>query len=169
MRSSASVWNCVKRFVAPQNTVALRQDNTGACAATRGVDMRKGTEKSKFPRPGAHSAKNVRQAGAPNHLKGSGENPMVGTIPTIERRTRDAVDTRIASQSFRFVGVTDAGRLFVDFAALTDLVSEIVTEHVSDRTAELRAECAALSDQVEDLAWDLNTARETTARAGGER
>lgn len=28
-------------------------------------------------RPGAHSAKSARQAGAPNHLQGSGENPMV--------------------------------------------------------------------------------------------
>lgn len=34
--------------------------------------------RSEFTRPGAHSAKNARQAGAPNHLQGSGEAPMVG-------------------------------------------------------------------------------------------
>jgi WhiB family redox-sensing transcriptional regulator len=31
-------------------------------------------------RPGAHSAKSARQAGAPNHLQGSGENPMVENV-----------------------------------------------------------------------------------------
>jgi hypothetical protein len=30
-------------------------------------------------RSGAHSDKNARQTGAPNHLQGSGENPMVDT------------------------------------------------------------------------------------------
>jgi hypothetical protein len=34
--------------------------------------------RSEFTRPGAHSAKNARQAGALNHLQGSGEAPMVG-------------------------------------------------------------------------------------------
>ena len=42
-----------------------------------------------FTRPGAHSAKNARQAGAPNHLKGSGETQMVGNCPVARTGAKD--------------------------------------------------------------------------------
>ena len=43
---------------------------------------------SEFTRPGAHSAKNARQTGAPNHLQASGEKVMLD----LETRVPDTAD-----------------------------------------------------------------------------
>jgi hypothetical protein len=93
---------------------------------------------SEFTRPSAHSAKNARQAGAPNTQQ-SGENLMVGTHTTQghapDRVTVDAVRTRLNGQAFRFLTVSRSGKLTVHMDDLATLIAEIVTEHTTDQAA----------------------------------
>lgn len=113
-----------------------------------------------FTRSGAHSSKNARQTGAPNHHQntGSGEAPMVGTTQSpgyVPAETVTFVRDRLSGQTHRYVSVTGRG-LAVRVEDLAELVAEIVTEYA----ALVEAERDAL---VEDLAWDLNAARREVA------
>src|SRR3954471_9352576 len=86
-------------------------------------------------RSGAHSAKNARQTGAPNHLQGSGENPMVGVTTTPDAGMVSAVRDRLGGQTYRFLSADHRG-LSVNLAALADLIAEIVTEYTEHVIAE---------------------------------
>lgn len=111
-----------------------------------------------YTRPGAHSAKNARQAGAPNTQQ-SGENIMVGTHTTQghapDRVTVDAVRTRLNGQGHRFLTATKAG-LTVNMDDLAELLAEIVTEYTDHVVAERDA-------LAEDPAWELHAAADGQA------
>ena len=113
-------------------------------------------------RPDAHPAKNVRRAGAPNHLQGSGETLMVGNDPALCTAQRDPLTQRvfvtIFQQSHRFLSVDNCGQFTVSLDQLAVLVAEIVTGYTDQVTAERDA-------LAEDLAWELNATRGT---AGGD-
>jgi hypothetical protein len=107
-------------------------------------------------RPDAHSGKSARRAGAPNHLQGSGENPMVGNkaVSADLATLVDAIRATITDPAKRPARWTDFGdKLGTDFHALADVVIELVTEY-ADR---VMAERDALA---EDLAWELNATRD---------
>jgi hypothetical protein len=106
---------------------------------------------TEITRPDAHSAKNARRAGAPNHLQGSGENAMVGTR-TSPGRAADPVTVafvreRLNGQAHRFMTVTRAG-LAVNVADLAVLVADIVEEYADHVVAERDA-----------LTYELDAAR----------
>jgi hypothetical protein len=60
---------------------------------------------------------------------------MVGTTHTQghapDRVTVDAVRTRLNGQAFRFLTVTQSGKLTVHMDDLATLIAEIVTEHTT--------------------------------------
>lgn len=129
--------------------------------------------------PGGHSAKNARQAGAPN-TQPSGENPMVGTVPTVDASTVTEIQERLYQCAERFVQADHAsGAVRVYFRPLAALVAEIVadwtraeraaraalwellkqqTRTVIDQRQEHAAECDAHNDIVCDLLAELEKA-----------
>ena len=84
-------------------------------------------------RPGAHSAKNARQAGAPNHQKDSEETPMVGDL--------NHANALLA-------GMPRQGKAALDWAV--SAIRELETENAS-----LRAENAVLESALAEAAWDI--------------
>ena len=83
---------------------------------------------------------------------------MVGTTQKpgyVLAETVNFVRTRLAGQTHRYLTAGRAG-LAVHIAELAVLVAEIVTEYAE----QVEAERDAL---VEDLAWDLNAARQAVA------
>lgn len=78
-KSTRKVTRQVARFVIDEMGESLkRHHERQAPDADRQGGLMSAHQKSEFTRPGAHSAKNARQVGAPN-TRQSGENPMVGT------------------------------------------------------------------------------------------
>ena len=112
-------------------------------------------------RPGAHSSKNARQAGAPNPHQ-SKETLMVGTPDQPYQVTPTQVQARIAGESYRFLAVDENAALTVHMPGLAELVTEIITEHTMGLVAALNTLEGALAD----AAWDI---RDLTDQAGGER
>jgi hypothetical protein len=108
-----------------------------------------------YTRPGAHSAKNARQAGAPNHLQGSGETLMVGNSPNPRTGSNGPLVTwvfeRINPESHRFLSVDDHGRFTISLDRLAVLVAEIVIEHTADLNSRLDAAEGVIGQLEDDL------------------
>src|ERR1044072_7184565 len=96
--------------------------------------------RSEFNRPGAHSTKTARQAGAPNHLQGSGEAPMVGNNAS----SRPGANGPQEAQRQR---VTDADKLTQD-AVEASRIRKLSThpDVIALRVEKVRA-------QVDRLMW----------------
>lgn len=128
---------------------------------------------SLITRPGAHPAKNVRQAGAPNHLEGSGENHMVGTTTAPEAAPEvPRWFAALLNRNALLAGMPRQGKGVPGWPALCSaLLDEITTlqaerDAADDAVLELLAERDELT---EDLAWALNANHTTgtTAPASG--
>lgn len=80
---------------------------------------------------------NAHRAGAPNHLQGSGGNPMVGTVSAVHPGDVAAIRARLTVQSSRFPTLCpQIGEVNLD--DLATLAAEIVGEIVAERTADLQ-------------------------------
>lgn len=85
---------------------------------------------------------------------------MVGTTPAYDRADVTALRERLYGIRSRFITQTCYGRV-VDLLALARVVAEIVDDHADQIIAERDA-------LAEDLAWELNAARDTGRVSGGE-
>jgi hypothetical protein len=83
-------------------------------------------------RPSGHSAKNARQAGAPN-TRESGENSMVGNSRTVDTAAVTRIQNRLASAgTSRFLAVDRGGRCVrINLWTLALLVNDILTDHTT--------------------------------------
>lgn len=92
---------------------------------------------SEITRPGGHSAKNARQAGAPN-TRQSGEASMVGNPCAVDTAAVTQIWDRLArAETSRFLAVDRNGRCVrINLWALATLIHTIVAE----QTAEMREE-----------------------------
>lgn len=92
---------------------------------------------SEITRPGGHSAKNARQAGAPN-TRESGEASMVGNPCAVDPMAVTQIRDRLAGvRTSRFLSVDRNGRCVrINLWTLATLIHIIVAE----QTAELRDE-----------------------------
>lgn len=92
---------------------------------------------SEISRPSGHSAKNARQAGAPN-TRESGENSMVGNGHAADTTAVTQIQDRLAGVgTSRFLAVDRTGRCVqINLWTLALLVNDVLT----DRTADLRQE-----------------------------
>lgn len=103
---------------------------------------------SEFTRPGAHSAKNAHQAGAPNTQE-SGEIPMVGKATLIADNA--VLGTAAYNAAFLFGGMPKQDKT----AGWTVLALVAELDETREENTRLRAELDAANDAVLDLLHEV--------------
>lgn len=104
------------------------------------------------PGPVLNTTKSPHRAGAPNHLEGSGENPMVGNDVAVrpgEPETEDVRELDIANAELRYV---------------VDALARCLGEN-----ERLRGELDAANDAVLDLLAELDEANTVAGTERGDR